>query len=101
MPKEDLSHLSPDVRARVEAAEAKAKAALQESLQHEDVDKAMLRKAAKQGAKTYVVQAGDSLGKIAKELLGDAARWPEIYELNKDRIKDPKLIQVGQELRIP
>jgi nucleoid-associated protein YgaU len=52
-------------------------------------------------AKTYVVQAGDSLSKIAKALLGDAARWPEIFELNKDQIKDPNLIYPGQELRLP
>ncbi|MGC9357477.1 MAG: LysM peptidoglycan-binding domain-containing protein [Anaerolineae bacterium] len=50
---------------------------------------------------TYVVQAGDSLSKIAKNLLGDASRWPEIFELNKDQIRDPNLIRVGQELKIP
>jgi nucleoid-associated protein YgaU len=51
--------------------------------------------------RTYVVQAGDSLSKIAKELLGDAGRWPEIHELNKDQIADPNVIRVGQELKIP
>lgn len=51
--------------------------------------------------KIYVVKSGDSLSKIAKELLGDAARWPEIFELNKDKISDPNLIYVGQELRLP
>jgi len=52
-------------------------------------------------AKTYVVKSGDSLSKIAKALLGDAARWPEIFQANKDQIKDPNLIYPGQELRIP
>jgi nucleoid-associated protein YgaU len=61
----------------------------------------MAEMTAKKQAKTYVVQPGDSLSKIAKELLGDAARWSEIFELNKDQIKDPNLIQVGQELRLP
>ncbi len=51
--------------------------------------------------KTYVVQPGDSLSKIAKNVLGDAKRWPEIFELNKDKIKDPNLIYPGQELRLP
>ena len=51
--------------------------------------------------RTYVVKSGDSLSKIAKELLGDASRWPEIHELNKDQIADPNLIRVGQELKIP
>jgi nucleoid-associated protein YgaU len=50
----------------------------------------------------YVVKSGDSLSKIAKELLGDASRWPELYELNKDVIGDnPNLIKPGQEFKIP
>ena len=49
----------------------------------------------------YVVQPGDSLSKIAKEIYGQADRWKEIYEANKDQIKDPNLIRPGQELRIP
>ena len=52
-------------------------------------------------AKSYVVKAGDTLSKIAKELLGDADRWQEIVENNKDKIKDPNLIQPGLELKIP
>jgi nucleoid-associated protein YgaU len=52
-------------------------------------------------ARTYVVESGDSLSKIAKELLGDAGRWPEIFDANKDKIEDPNLIYPGQELDIP
>jgi nucleoid-associated protein YgaU len=66
--------------------------------------KRALRKEAEEEAeeaRTYVVQSGDSLSKIAKELLGDAGRWPEIFEANKDKIKDPNLIYPGQELDIP
>ena len=53
------------------------------------------------GKRVYVVKSGDSLGKIAKEVYGDANRWPEIFEANKDTIKDPNLIHPGQELQIP
>ena len=49
----------------------------------------------------YVVQAGDTLSKIAGKLLGDPKRWKEIFGANQDQIKDPNLIQVGWELRIP
>ena len=49
----------------------------------------------------YVVKAGDTLSKIAQEFYGDASRWNEIFEANKDQIADPNLIRVGQELRIP
>jgi len=51
--------------------------------------------------KTYVVKEGDSLGVIAREVLGDMSRWKEIWEANKDAVPDPNLIKVGQELRIP
>jgi nucleoid-associated protein YgaU len=49
----------------------------------------------------YVVQQGDSLSQIAKNLYGDASRWRKIYEANKDQIKDPKILRPGQELHIP
>ena len=49
----------------------------------------------------YTVQKGDTLGKIAKELLGSAKRYPEIFEANQPMLKDPNLIYPGQTLRIP
>ena len=52
-------------------------------------------------ARSYVVKAGDTLSQIAKELLGDADRWPEILAANKDTIKDADEIKPGQELKIP
>jgi nucleoid-associated protein YgaU len=51
--------------------------------------------------KTYKVEAGDTLSGIALKLLGDAGRWQEIFNANKDKIKDPNLIRIGQELVIP
>ncbi|WP_035791074.1 tyrosine-protein phosphatase [Butyrivibrio sp. FC2001] len=57
-------------------------------------------KADESPAATYIVQPGDYLIKIAKEQLGDANKWTEIYKLNKDIIKDPSLIYVGQELKL-
>ena len=50
---------------------------------------------------TYTVQKGDSLSKIAKEYYGDAREWKKIYEANKERIKNPDLIQPGWVLTIP
>lgn len=51
---------------------------------------------------SYKVQTGDYLWKIAKEKLGDAKRWPEIYELNKDAIgSNPNLIYPGMTLKMP
>jgi nucleoid-associated protein YgaU len=50
---------------------------------------------------TYTVKAGDSLSKIAKLKYGNANLWKLIHEANLDRIKNPDLIQVGWELKIP
>jgi nucleoid-associated protein YgaU len=47
----------------------------------------------------YVVQKGDSLSKIAQSYPG--TNWKEIFEANKDQIKDPNMIHPGQKLRIP
>ena len=49
----------------------------------------------------YTVKGGDTLSAIAKNLLGDAKRYPEIFEANKPMLKDPNKIFVGQVLRIP
>lgn len=49
----------------------------------------------------YVVQPGDTLSKIAKEIYGSVKAYVKIYEANQDIIKDPNLIFPGQKLRIP
>ena len=52
-------------------------------------------------AKTYTVQAGDTLSKIAKEHLGNAGAYMKIFEANKDQLTDPDKIKPGQVLRLP
>ena len=52
-------------------------------------------------SRTYVVQAGDTLSKISKQFYGDANKYMKIFEANRDKLKDPDKIQVGQELVIP
>jgi hypothetical protein len=49
----------------------------------------------------YAVAPGDTLSKIAKHFYGDANTYMKIFEANKDQLKDPNMIQVGQKLRIP
>ena len=51
--------------------------------------------------KTYTVQPGDSLSKIAKQYYGDANAYNKIFEANRDKLSDPNKIQVGQVLVIP
>jgi len=52
-------------------------------------------------AKTYTVKAGDTLGKIAKEHLGNASAYMKIFELNKDQLSDPDKIKPGQVIKLP
>jgi len=52
-------------------------------------------------AKTYTVKAGDTLSRIAKEMLGNAQDYMRIFELNKDQLSDPDRIKPGQVLRLP
>lgn len=51
--------------------------------------------------RTYEVQKGDSLSKIAKKFYGEAGAWKRIFEANRDVVKNPDLIQPGWTLRIP
>ncbi len=49
----------------------------------------------------YVVVKGDSLWKIAKNKMGSGSLWNELFETNRDTIKDPNRIFIGQQLVIP
>lgn len=49
----------------------------------------------------HTVKAGESLSKIAKVHLDDANRYMDIFNANRDKLKDPDLIQPGQQLVIP
>ena len=49
----------------------------------------------------YTVQSGDTLSKLAKHFLGDAGRYTDIFNANKDQLSDPDKIKVGQKLKIP
>lgn len=47
------------------------------------------------------VKKGDTLSKIAKEYLGNANLYHQIFEANRPMLKDPDEIFPGQVLRIP
>jgi nucleoid-associated protein YgaU len=52
-------------------------------------------------SRTYTVEKGDTLSKIAKKFYGDASDYPVIFEANKPMLADPDKIYPGQVLRIP
>lgn len=49
----------------------------------------------------YVVLPGDTLGTIAEKILGNAARYTEIFELNRDQLDSPDAIFAWSTLRVP
>src|SRR6185369_12957543 len=54
-----------------------------------------------QGGQTYEVRSGDNLSKISKQFYGDANEYMRIFYANRDKLKDPDKLQVGQQLVIP
>ena len=54
-----------------------------------------------EASKTYTVKSGDTLSKIAQQFYGSAAKYPKIFDANRDQLSNPDKIQVGMELKIP
>ena len=50
------------------------------------------------GGEFYTVQRGDTLSEIGSR---HGVNWREIFEANRDQLKDPDKIFPGQRLRIP
>lgn len=49
----------------------------------------------------YQIKKNDRYISIARRQLGDARRWREVYELNKDKFPDPQRIRDGVRIRLP
>ncbi|HTM08676.1 MAG TPA: ABC transporter substrate-binding protein [Verrucomicrobiae bacterium] len=62
---------------------------------------APLPAAMKSAAQEYTVKAGDTLGRLAQKYYGDIFKWTRIYEANRQTLKTPDYIFVGQKLLIP
>jgi len=51
--------------------------------------------------RSYTVQSGDTLWKIAEDQYGDGNAFQKIFEANRDLLESPDHILPGQELVIP
>ena len=49
----------------------------------------------------HEVVKGETLSAISKKYYGSANKYSRIFEANRDQLKDPDHIQIGQRLRIP
>lgn len=48
-----------------------------------------------------IVERGDTLWDLAEEHLGDAHRWPELFDANRAVVTDPDEIDIGWQLSLP
>ncbi|HEX7266924.1 MAG TPA: transglycosylase family protein [Streptosporangiaceae bacterium] len=48
----------------------------------------------------YTVKAGDSLASVATHKYGAANRWPALWWVNRNKIKNPNAIRAGMRLRL-
>src|SRR6266700_7168047 len=55
----------------------------------------------KSEGRTYVVRSGDTLVSISRKFYKSSTRWKAILDANKQEIRDPKKLTVGQSLIIP
>ncbi|MGD0336383.1 MAG: LysM peptidoglycan-binding domain-containing protein [Candidatus Omnitrophota bacterium] len=53
------------------------------------------------GFQSYKVEKNDTLQKISQKYYGTTKQWNKIYEANKDILKGPNKLYVGQSLKIP
>ncbi|MBN2269873.1 MAG: LysM peptidoglycan-binding domain-containing protein [Sedimentisphaerales bacterium] len=49
----------------------------------------------------YIVEPADTLFFIAEKIYGDASRWKQIYEANRNLLSGPLDLRVGMKLKIP
>jgi len=49
----------------------------------------------------YIIRPGDSLMKLAERYYGSGNKWEKIFDANRDAIKNPNYIFIGQKIVIP
>ncbi|MDP2138527.1 MAG: LysM peptidoglycan-binding domain-containing protein [Candidatus Didemnitutus sp.] len=53
------------------------------------------------GARRHIVQKGDTLSKLSQHYFGNRTRWRDIYQANRNVMKNDSDLKVGMELVIP
>jgi nucleoid-associated protein YgaU len=54
-----------------------------------------------QQVRTYTVIAGDNLVDIARKLYGDGRRHEQLFEANRQVLKNPAALKAGMVLLVP
>ncbi|NUM79775.1 LysM peptidoglycan-binding domain-containing protein [bacterium] len=62
----------------------------------------VLKAPSSQGSsRSHKIVDGDTLARIADRYLGDASRWPEVFQANQELLSSPELLPIGAVLKIP
>lgn len=101
---------SADKEVSNSASDSTATASSSETSSTDKKDKESATKAVKEDnfsketenkTRTIIVLKGESLSKIAEKIYGSSRKFNLLYEANKDTLKDPNNIHIGQILKIP
>ena len=49
----------------------------------------------------YTIKAGDTLSRLSEKFYNSPDKWSKIYEANRESVKNPNYIYIGQKLVIP
>jgi nucleoid-associated protein YgaU len=78
----------------VESVVAKEPNSPQDSTVHEQTEKIETQR-------FHIVRRGDTLSEISQTYYGSSAKWRKIFDANKEAIKNPDRLSLGQKLIIP
>lgn len=59
------------------------------------------RQPREQEEQIHIVEAGDSLSKLARDYYGTHTHWPALRDYNQDVLKGKEVLKIGVKLRIP
>jgi len=54
-----------------------------------------------QSTQEYIVKGGDTLSRLSERFYNSGDKWERIYEANRETVKNPNYIYIGQKLIIP
>jgi nucleoid-associated protein YgaU len=49
----------------------------------------------------YIINRGDTLSKLAELYYGTQSKWGKIYEANRQTVRNPHYLYIGQRIIIP